>query len=123
MKKTILGSCPICNKPLKVTKLECNACKTSINGSFEICKFCQLDPENQYFLEVFIKCRGNIKEVEHELGISYPTVRSRLDRIIKELGYEVDEPKHEPVDKMAILQELKNKTISVEDAIRKLRGE
>lgn len=123
MRKTVLGTCPVCNQPLRVTRLECSKCGTSIGGNFEVCKFCQLDTENRIFIETFIKCRGSIKEVERELGISYPTVRSRLERVIKALGYEVEEDKPEPIDKMSVLEALENQEIDVEEAIRRLKGE
>ncbi len=89
MAHELIGKCPVCSQELEVTKLNCRYCGTSIEGNFEICKFCRLEPEQKNFIEVFIKCRGNIKEVEKELGISYPTVRSKLDQVIKSLGYDV----------------------------------
>lgn len=89
MAHELIGKCPVCKQEMEVKKLECNFCGTSIEGSFELCKFCKLDSEQKEFIEVFIKCRGNIKEVERELSISYPTVRSKLDQAIKALGYEV----------------------------------
>ncbi|MEW5784389.1 MAG: DUF2089 domain-containing protein [Bacillota bacterium] len=82
-----LGKCPVCKQNLEVTKLHCNHCNTTIEGSFTLCRFCRLTAEQQQFIETFIKCRGNIKEVEKDLGISYPTVRSRLDEGIIALGY------------------------------------
>jgi hypothetical protein len=60
-----------------------------MEGKFSLCKFCRLPAEQREFIEVFIKCRGSIKEVEKELGISYPTVRSRLDSVIEALGHPV----------------------------------
>lgn len=82
-----LGKCPVCKQNLEVTKLHCNHCNTTIEGSFTLCRFCRLTAEQKQFIETFIKCRGNIKEVEKDLGISYPTVRSRLDEGIIALGY------------------------------------
>jgi hypothetical protein len=61
-----------------------------LEGQFISCKFCQLPNDQLEFIEVFIKCRGNIKDVEKELGISYPTVRGRLDGVIQALGYKID---------------------------------
>lgn len=54
------------------------------------CRFCKLSPESLNLLEIFIKNRGNVKEMERELGLSYPTVRNKLDAVIKELGFEVN---------------------------------
>ncbi len=122
MKKKMLGSCPVCNGELEVTSLQCKECKTEISGHFEVCGFCKLDKENRDFIETFIKCRGSIKDVERELGISYPTVKNRLDRVIKALGYEVTEAT-EPVDRMEVLTQLEKGEISVEQALKQLRGE
>ena len=85
--------CPVCEHELKVTKLACTYCSTKIEGEFSSCKFCKLPLEQLVFIEAFIKCRGNIKEVEKELGISYPTVRSRLDSVIEALGYVAEREK------------------------------
>ena len=90
MKYRVPGRCPVCNNTLAVTKLTCTYCPTKIEGDFTSCKFCQLPSEQLEFIEVFIKCRGSIKDVEKELGISYPTVRGRLDGVIQALGYKVD---------------------------------
>jgi hypothetical protein len=83
------GSCPVCGGKLDITSLSCRNCSTAITGRFESCRFCRLSPEHLSFVEVFVKNRGNIKEIERELGISYPTVRNRLDQVIAALGYSV----------------------------------
>lgn len=125
MRNQMLGRCPVCNSGLDVTKLHCPHCNTGIEGKFAMCKFCQLPADQKAFAEVFIKCRGNIKEVEKELGISYPTVRSRLETLIESLGYRAQPvPKEDPETKekrKAILEELNEGKISSEDAIALLR--
>ncbi len=123
MKKKMLGSCPVCESSLEVTKLECSKCGTSIGGKFEVCKFCRLDSENKAFIETFIKCRGNIKEVENELNISYPTVRSRLDRVIAALGYKIHDAEANQVDRMSVLKEVEDGKMSVDEALKKMRGD
>ena len=90
MKYKAPGACPICGHELSVARLHCAFCSTNLEGDFASCKFCQLPNEQREFIEVFIKCRGNIKDVEKELGISYPTVRNRLDTAIEALGYRVE---------------------------------
>ncbi len=75
------------------------------------CKFCNLPTEQREFIEVFIKCRGNIKDVEKELGISYPTVRNRLDSVITALGY--------PIEKEIKGEGTENKTREVLDALER----
>lgn len=83
--------CPVCGKKLKITRLKCSGCRTSIENDFEFSKFDYLNKQQLKFIEVFIKCRGSIKDVEKELGISYPTVRAKLDEVINSLGYSVNE--------------------------------
>ena len=87
----VIGECPVCKSDLKVTKLSCTNCSTEITGDFTLSKFNYLSKENLYFIEVFIKNRGNIKQIEKELGISYPTVKKNLDEVIVSLGYQPNE--------------------------------
>ncbi|QAT60086.1 MULTISPECIES: DUF2089 domain-containing protein [Tissierellales] len=122
MNREVIGKCPVCGKEMEVTRLSCNYCNTTIEGSFTLCKFCRLGDEQKKFAEIFIKNRGNIKEIEKELGISYPTVRNKLEDVIQALGYS---PKVTTVniDKKAILEKLKNGEISPEEAVKLLKGE
>jgi len=122
MKKEVLGSCPVCESELRVTELSCKRCGTKISGDFELCKFCRLDKEQKYFAEMFIKNRGNIKEIEKELGISYPTVRRLLDEVIESLGYK-EEANKSQVDQSSILEKLSKGEISSEKALKMLNGE
>ena len=87
MPREVIGTCPVCGEAMVVTETYCPSCDTRICGRFQLDKFAKLTPEQRAFTEIFIKCRGNIREVERELGISYPTVRSRLDAVIEALGY------------------------------------
>jgi len=89
-KRKMPSRCPVCNEEMVVTRLRCTHCDTAIEGTFEVSKLSRLSREHLEFAEIFIKCRGNIKEVERELGISYPTVRGRLDAVIEALGYRVE---------------------------------
>jgi len=89
MRKAI-EKCPACGDDLTITRMSCTSCETEVSGRFLACRFCKLSPESLQLIEIFIKNRGNVKEMERELGLSYPTVRGRLDAVIKELGFEVD---------------------------------
>jgi hypothetical protein len=81
--------CPVCSGvEFDVMKIRCRNCDTRIEGDFTVSRFALLPQEHLDFLLTFIRCRGNIKDVEKELGISYPTVRARLDRAIEALGFE-----------------------------------
>jgi hypothetical protein len=76
----------VCAERLRVTRLGCDACGTGISGDFEQCEFCALDAADRDVLRVFLASRGNIKELERHLGVSYPTARSRFDDLIRKLG-------------------------------------
>ena len=88
--KKVISRCPVCNRELIVARLRCDGCDTVIENNFRLSKFDYLSDEELFFTETFLRCRGNIKEVEKELGISYPTVRSKLDAVLKKLGYDAE---------------------------------
>ena len=79
------AQCPVCGEPMQVTGLQCQSCGTELHGSFAPCRFCTLDPQHLQFVEVFLRCRGSIKEVEKALGVSYPTVKNMLDAALAAL--------------------------------------
>jgi len=83
----VISTCPICHGDLHVVRLECDSCGTGLDGKFTLSKFNYLSPEHLYFIEVFVKNRGNIKAIEKEMDISYPTVKKMLDEVIIGLGY------------------------------------
>jgi len=116
----LLSRCPVCSNKLKAIRLRCNSCNTVIDNEFELSKFDYLNTEQLYFIETFIRCRGSIKEVERELGISYPTVRAKLDEVIENLGYSAKETKVKRESK-DILDALEKGDISVDEAISKLK--
>jgi hypothetical protein len=125
VKRQMLGRCPICTANLDITRLHCPSCNTAIEGKFDPCKFCRLPLDQQEFIEVFIKCRGNIKEVEKELGISYPTVRGRLEAVIESLGYRPEPiPKTDPEvarKRKEVLDALNKGEITAEEAVALLK--
>jgi hypothetical protein len=94
-----------------------------VEGHFELSRFTRLDPEQLAFLELFLKARGNIKEVERELGLSYPTVRARLDTLLAALGYAVEPERRSEVarKRREILDALDAGKIRAEEALRLLK--
>ena len=82
-----LNRCPLCEGQLEPVKLRCTACQMTMEGKLPYSKLALLSAEQQQFVEAFLVARGNIKEVERELGISYPTVRKRLDDVAQALGH------------------------------------
>ncbi len=111
--------CPACEGPLSVKVLGCEACGTEVHGLFLPNEFALLPKEHLDFLRLFVKTRGNLKEVERLLGISYPTVRARLDALLKALGYEAEERGE---DRLEVLEALRRGEISVEEAVARLQG-
>jgi hypothetical protein len=123
----VLGRCPFCGEELEVRRLQCPGCHTVMDGVFSLGRFQRLSPEHIAFLEVFVKNRGVIRDVEKELGISYPTVRSRLDDLVRALGYEVREevaPTESPDEaerRRDALERLKSGEITAEEALKLLK--
>jgi hypothetical protein len=124
MAREALGKCPVCGQNTEVTTIYCDSCETRIEGHFTLCRFCRLTEEQKSFIETFIKCRGNIKEVERELGISYPTVKSRLEDAANALGYGSTQGYANPESekRLEILDKLENGKISVEEALDLLKS-
>lgn len=128
MKYKAPGKCPVCGEKLSITKLGCPKCSTAIEGDFQPCEFCRLPEEDLDFVKVFIKCRGNIKDVEKDLGISYPTVRGKLDSVIRGLGLEVLSKENAQENEMRetarkeILDQLSKGEISAKDATEKIKN-
>jgi hypothetical protein len=118
--KNVIGECPICGGDLVVSKLSCHHCDTEISGQFKLSKFNYLSKEHLYFIEMFMKNRGNIKALEKELGVSYPTVKKNLDEVIIALGYKVDE-EEESIDRDEILNQLARGEISAKEAFKLLK--
>ncbi len=86
MPRDAIATCPICAGELAVTRLHCRACGTTLEGDFSVGRFARLGREQFGLLETFLRSRGNLKDMERELGISYPTVRARVDALLRALG-------------------------------------
>lgn len=105
-----------------IRKFQCEACDTTVEGRFNPSRFDRLTPEQQTFIEVFLVARGNIKEVERVLGISYPTVRNRLDSLLESMGHRIEkQPSHD--QRSQILTALDQGEITVDEALNQLRGD
>ncbi len=120
MKKNIIGYCPICNEKLIVKTLRCNHCDTEITGEFELNPFDYLSKEQLDFALVFIKNQGNIKSIEKDLGISYPTVKKNIDELCNSLNIKavnVNDNNESDLRERTKLR-LKNGEISFEEAER-----
>jgi hypothetical protein len=115
--------CPSCGAQLAVRELGCLQCGIVVRGSFAKCEFCALPEEQLAFLRLFVSRRGNLREVEREMGLSYPTVRARLDELLRALGYPTGGPSalDRQERRRQVLEELKAGTLTPEEAARALR--
>lgn len=113
--------CPVCHGELHVHRLQCGSCGTVLEGQFELNEFSRLSPDQMDYLRLFLKVRGNAKELERILGISYPTVRARYDELLRALGYEAE--LGPLVDQEGVLARLAAGELTVDQAERLLRGE
>jgi hypothetical protein len=139
MQREVISDCPVCDSPLTVTRLHCNNCGTTIEGEFTVGRFSRLNREQYALLESFLRSRGNLRELERELGVSYPTVRNRVEALLRALDLadgtpippeppRVDAPvKQKPqVDaetRRRILEQLARHELTAEQAAAALRGE
>ena len=80
------SSCPVCGDQLAVTRLGCASCGSELAGVFTSCDFCALNAGELEMLRVFLSSRGNLREVEKHLGVSYPTARLRFSQLLIKLG-------------------------------------
>jgi hypothetical protein len=106
--RNLIEQCPACGGELIVTQQSCNECETVILGRFKPNIFSRLSPENLKFLELFVKNRGNVKDMEREMDWSYWAIRSRLNEIIVELGFEAN------ADEDAALAKQKSESVADE---------
>jgi hypothetical protein len=119
----VLGKCPVCGQDLTVTRLHCRHCDLTLEGHFSLGSFARLNGEQLHFVETFIRCEGKLNRMQEELGLSYPTVRSRLHDAIRALGYQVEEePGMLPEERRDILEKLAEGSISSDEAIKLLQG-
>jgi hypothetical protein len=86
MARDVISTCPVCSSELSITRLQCRGCGTAIEGDFNVGRFGRLSREQLALLETFLRSRGNLKDLERELKLSYPTVRARIDALVRALG-------------------------------------
>lgn len=134
MPRDVISTCPICSSELSITRLQCRGCGTAIEGEFNVGRFGRLSREQLALLESFLRARGNAKELERELKVSYPTVRARIESLVRALGLAEGGPASDDVgealDRAAELSELRRDVlerlarheITADEAAALLRG-
>ena len=133
MPHDVISTCPVCSGELSVTRLHCRSCGTTLEGEFSVGRFGRLTREQLVMLESFLRSRGNLRDMERELGISYPTVRSRVEALVRALGFgprdgeeAAEEPTADPAQAAAlrqqILERLARREISADEAASAIRA-
>ena len=100
------SACPVCGDQLAVTRLGCGTCGTELAGLFAPCDYCALDDRESELLRVFLASRGNLREVEKHLGVSYPTARARFNDLLRKLGLAAAEEAPTTLTRDQILSEV-----------------
>ena len=113
LKIDLPSDCPLCGGEVKITQIRCRCCESEINSTFETGPLGKLPAEYQKFIAIFLRHRGNIKQVEKEIGISYPTINKMLEGINRLLGEEQTQP---PPSRKEILDAIEKGEMSVKDA-------
>ena len=132
MPHDVIATCPVCSSELAVTRLHCGTCGTTLEGDFSVGRFGRLNREQTALLESFLRSRGNLREMERELGISYPTVRARVEALVRALGFgpradselggdDLTEGTPVPGTRDAILERLARHEITAEAAAAAIR--
>lgn len=134
MPHDVISTCPVCSGELAVTRLHCRQCGTTLEGEFSVGRFGRLTKEQLALLESFLRSRGNLRDMERELGISYPTVRSRVEALIRALGFgprDGDEIADDEAagaaidvtaDRQAILERLAKHEMTADEAANAIRS-
>jgi hypothetical protein len=132
MAHDVISTCPVCSGELAVTRLRCGSCGTTLEGEFSVGRFARLSRDQTALLESFLRSRGNLRDIERELGISYPTVRGRVEALVRALGFGPrsdddvpagdGDPPPAPRTREAILERLAGHEISAEDAATAIRA-
>jgi hypothetical protein len=113
------SDCPVCGHHLAVTRLGCASCGSELAGIFSTCEFCALSDADNELLRVFLASRGNLREVERHLDVSYPTARLRFSQLLDRLGL-ADEPEETQLTRDQVLSEVASGALSPEEAARLL---
>lgn len=132
--RKLIERCPACGGELVVTRMDCHQCRTGVEGQFQPSDFDRLSPENLAFVELFVRLKGNMKEMERDLEVPYSTVRHRLDEVVRELGPRREALTVAPVppvqgpalsnsaQRREILDRLERGEITPDEAIQQLGG-
>ena len=112
------SACPVCNHRLMTTRVACPDCSTELSGAFTPCEYCVLTDEDRDVLRVFLASRGNMKDLERHLGVSYPTARARFDTLLGKLG--IERPAPAGPSRLELMEQVARGEIDIDEAMKKL---
>jgi hypothetical protein len=113
-------NCPVCSERLALTRLSCPSCATELSGAFVTCEFCGLSDDDRDVLRVFLASRGNMKELERHLGVSYPTARARFDSLLAKMG--IERTSAAPASsRLDLMEQVARGEINVDEALQRLQ--
>jgi hypothetical protein len=113
-------NCPVCNERLALTRLTCPACDTELSGGFASCEFCVLSNEDREVLRVFLASRGNMKDLERHLGVSYPTARARFDALLAKIGIDRPTTSVPSTTRVELMEQVARGEITIDGALERL---
>ena len=114
----LTSKCPCCSSSMEIERLRCTSCEVVVEGRIPIPRLARLSAQDREFVELFVRSSGSLKAVAEKMGISYPTIRNRLNRVIEILEQEEE---GERDIRNRILDEVEKGAISVDEAVRRLR--
>ena len=114
------SNCPVCSSRLALTRLSCPSCETELSGAFAQFEFCVLTDEDREVLRVFLASRGNMKELERHLEVSYPTARARFDTLLGKLGIERAPAPASAASRIELMEQVARGEIDVDEAMKRL---
>src|SRR5215211_5294073 len=119
--RPVRNECPYCGSSMAVTRMTCGHCSVSIDAAFPMSRLATLPVEHQRFIEMFVLAGGNLKEIAEQVGVSYPTIRSRLDKVIESLRGEIGKTQRVKGNLLDAVEPGTSKT-NAEDAARLIKG-
>ncbi len=117
--KPINAECPYCQQAMTVSQMTCHGCEVTIEAAFPTARLANLPTEHQRFIEIFVLASGSLKEIAEQTGVSYPTVRSRLDKVIAALREEIGRTQQ---TKGTILDAVSEGKLSAESAAKLIKA-
>jgi hypothetical protein len=123
----LFEQCPACGGPLVITEIKCSNCHLKMQGEFKPGLFSTLSDDQLTFVRAFLRVRGNLSEMEKVLGVSYPTIRNKLEEINQALERAEQTPDPLPMPapnspRNAILQRLASGEIDAAQALEQLKA-